>query len=105
MLSGVRPGWFWELSLSRVTSLVAVRAAVLGFDLGPLCSSISLPVASCPVWLTVLGGGWKAGRLYHTSHAGSALYGGKVAILVLELLIFKAQGLQESGRKHCTKTP
>lgn len=99
MLSGVRADWFWVLSLSRVTSLVAVRAAVLGFDLGPLCSSISLPVGSCPVWLTVLGGGWKAGRLYHTSHAGSA------AILDLELLIFKAQGFQESGRKHCTKTP
>lgn len=36
--------------------------------------------------VTILGGGWKAGHLYQTNRASSAVYDGKVAILwVLEL--------------------
>lgn len=57
--------------------------------------------------VTLLGGGWKAGRLHHTNHAGSRssawwerklLYGGP------GITDLQSSGFTRIGRKQCTKT-
>lgn len=78
-VNGARLDWL-RVVLSRVTSLVAVRTTALGFGMGSLFQETP-PCRVLAIVVTVLGGGWKAGHLYQTNHAGSALCGREVAVL------------------------